>query len=129
MAKNDTSFTVEDDRASEAAKKQKRGPSLKTSLLKILDMDIPEKIDKQFIEKMGIDLEDKKLRDAINGALVNKGLKGDVQAIREINDREGGKAIQYIQQHADPEMDREHIKAIVDEFTKSIHSRAKNDNT
>lgn len=98
MARKDlTPFTKYDNRASIAAKKQKRGPSMKASLAKILNEKAPDKIVKKIEASLGIKLTAKQNLDIVNRILLTEACRGSVPAIREINDRIDGKALQQIE--------------------------------
>lgn len=97
MPRSSGTFTTEDNRASEASKKQKRGISMRDSLLKILEVTttkeiITEKKAKEIIQKAGFKDNKKTLGDIVNLSLFAQAVQGNTIAIKEINERIDGKA-------------------------------------
>lgn len=88
-------FTREDN--SRGGHNGKRGPSIKTIVREIGDMDVPETIRKKFLEERGIDLSNMSIAKALAVAGAQRALEGSTADWREFNDRYDGKAKQEIE--------------------------------
>ncbi len=110
MANNQnlTPFKKGSKEAREAGAKGKRGPSIRTSLLRILEQNLTKKqlneLYDQTVEqiksngrKFNTGVKSKRIIDQINSVLVARALTGDMAAIKEVNDRTDGKSPQSIE--------------------------------
>ena len=96
MARSSSTFDKKDKRAKDAAKKQKRGVSMKNSLLRILELEPSTESIEELQKILGITLTAKQLADLLSATLVKEGLAGNIAALKEINDRVDGRVPESI---------------------------------
>ena len=94
MPARDNGFDKDPERARKAGRNNKRGPSIKTVIRKIVESGAPE----GWVEKLknqGINV-DNSIIGVIEGRLVAMAIQGDLKAIQELHNRLDGKPHQSI---------------------------------
>jgi len=114
-----TRFSKNDNRASEAAKKQKRGPALSTIVNDVMQLQIGLNDDTtHLLKKYRVRPKERTILKAILLVMAEKAMKGDIQATKLLLESEFGRPAQALDIEMTPPapmvVDPEELKTMIE---------------